>query len=250
VPSRRTVNDLRTVLRSVLSSAIREELISKNVAAMVKLTAQRRRKRKGWSSEEARTFLESVRAEGNSLYAAYVLVLVLGLRKGELLGLTWDDVDSDAAELTINWQLQRVGGKLLHRQTKTEASDGTLPLPSICLAALRERRAAQDRAREAAGEAWTATDLVFTTRYGDSIEPRNFNRYFTARCEAAGVRRITVHDARRTCATLLVDLEVHPRVVMQILRHAQFDVTMELYASASSKATRKALKRLGKSLDG
>jgi integrase len=123
-------------------------------------------------------------------------------------------------------------------------------LPTICLTALQQRRAAQDRAREAAGPAWTPTDLVFTTRYGDPIEPRNFNRYFTARCTAAGVRQITVHDARRTCATLLVDLDVHPRTVMQILRHAQFDVTMEIYASASSAATREALKRLGASLDG
>lgn len=250
VPSLRTVSDLRTVLRSALSSAAREELIAKNVVAMTQLPARRRRKRKPWSSDEARTFLESVRRDDNALYAAYVLILVLGLRKGEVLGLTWPDVDLDAAELTVGRQLQRVRGELLHRETKTEASDAMLPLPSICLTALQRRRAAQDRAREAAGPAWTASDLVFTTRYGDPIEPRNFNRYFTARCTAAGLRQITVHDARRTCATLLVDLDVHPRIVMQILRHAQFDVTMEVYASASSTATREALKRLGASLDG
>ncbi len=250
VPSLRTVNDLRTVLRSALSSAGREELVSKNVATMIRLPAQRQRKGKPWSSDEARTFLESVRGEDNTLYAAYVLVLVLGLRKGEVLGLTWDDVDLDAAELTIGRQLQRVGGKLLHRETKTRASDATLPLPPVCVAALQQRHVRQDRARAAAGQAWTRSDLVFTTRYGDPIEPRNFNRYFAARCEVAGVRQITVHDARRTCATLLVDLDVHPRIVMQILRHAQFDVTMEVYASASSAATREALKRLGASLDG
>jgi integrase len=250
VPSARTVSDLRTVLRTALASAVRDELVTKNVATMVKLPTRRRKKRKGWSSDEARTFLESVRASGNSLYAAYVLLLVLGLRKGELLGLTWADVDLGAAELTIGWQLQRVGGQLLHRETKTEASDATLPLPKICIMALAQRRAAQDRAKELAGQAWRTSDLVFTTRHGDPVEPRNFNRYFAARCAAAGVRRITVHDARRTCATLLVDLGVHPRVIMQILRHAQIDVTMELYAGASSKATRKALKRLGKSLDG
>ncbi|WP_211246474.1 hypothetical protein [Amycolatopsis taiwanensis] len=66
----------------------------------------------------------------------------------------------------------------------------------------------------------------------------------------SGVRKITVHDGRRTCATLLVDLDVHPRQVMQILRHAEFSVTMEIYAKASSKATKDALKRLGDSLDG
>jgi integrase len=250
VPSLRTVSDLRTVLRSALSSATREELITRNVVTMTQLPARRQRKRKPWSSEEARTFLESVRRDDNALYAAYVLILVLGLRKGEVLGLTWPDIDLDTAELTIGRQLQRVRGELLHRETKTEASDATLPLPSICLTALKQRQAAQDRARETAGAAWTQSELVFTTRYGDPIEPRNFNRYFTARCEAAGVRQITVHDARRTCATLLVDLDVHPRIVMQILRHAQFDVTMEVYASASSAATREALKRLGASLDG
>ena len=249
VPSLRTVSDLRTVLRSALSSAAREELVSKNVVTMTQLPTRRQRKRKPWTSDEARTFLESVRRADNALYAAYVLILVLGLRKGEVLGLTWPDVDLDTAELTIGRQLQRVRSQLLHRETKTHASEATLPLPPICLTALRQRLAAQDRARAAAGAAWNPSDLVFTTRYGDPIEPRNFNRYFAARCAAAGVRQITVHDARRTCATLLVDLDVHPRIVMQILRHAQFDVTMEIYASASSAATREALKRLGASLD-
>lgn len=69
-----------------------------------------------------------------------------------------------------------------------------------------------------------------------------------ARCARAGVRKITVHDARRTCATLLVDLDVHPRVIMQVLRHAEVSVTMEIYSQASSDATRDALKRLGESL--
>lgn len=79
-------------------------------------------------------------------------------------------------------------------------------------------------------------------------EPRNFNRSWDARCARAGVRKITVHDARRTYATLLVDLDVHPRVIMQVLRHAEVSVTMEIYSQASSDATRDALKRLGESL--
>jgi integrase len=85
---------------------------------------------------------------------------------------------------------------------------------------------------------------------GHSIEPRNFNRSWNTRYRNAGVRKITVHDGRRTCVTLLVNLDVHPREVMQILRHAQIAVTREIYAQASSKATRAALKRLGDSLHG
>jgi integrase len=81
------------------------------------------------------------------------------------------------------------------------------------------------------------------------IEPRTFNRAWDKRHITAGVRKITVHDGRRTCATLLVDLDVHPRHVMQILRHAKFDMTTEIYAKATSKATRDALKRLGDRVD-
>ena len=236
-------------MRSVLANAVREELVPRNVAALVKLPAIRRKKGKAWSSDEARRFLESARMDRSRVYAAYVLILVLGLRKGEVLGLTWDDVDLDAGQLTIGWQLQRVRRQLLHRETKTQASDAALPLPEICRTALKIRKQEQDADREVAGEVWQPSNLVFTSRYGTPVEPRNFNRYFTARCDSAGVRRITVHDARRTCATLLVDLDVHPRGVMEILRHADFSVTMEIYSQASSTATREALKRLGESLD-
>ncbi len=99
-----------------------------------------------------------------------------------------------------------------------------------------------------AGPAWQGDGLVFTGRLGMPVDPRTVNRVFTARCRKAGVRQITVHDARRTCASLLADLDVHPRVAMEILRHADFSVTMEIYTKVSSQQTRDALKRLGESL--
>jgi integrase len=244
------VSDIRTVLRSALSQAVVDELVIKNAAASAKLPTARTYKRKAWSGDEARRFLESAKADDDPMYAAYVLVLVLGLRKGEVLGLTWDDVNLDDGELTVGLQLQRVRGQLLHRQTKTEGSVATLPLPPICLAALRHYQAQQEQARATTGKLWHTTGLVFTTRYGTPIEPRNFSRSYDTRIAKADVRRITVHDARRTCGTLLADLDVHPRVAMQILRHAQFSITMEIYTQVSSEKTRDALKRLGDSLDG
>jgi integrase len=101
-----------------------------------------------------------------------------------------------------------------------------------------------------ADDAWQETGLVFTTAYGTPYEPRNFARHFTLRCSKASVRAIRVHDTRRTCASLLVALNVHPRVAMQILRHSQITVTMEIYSEVPSEATQDALKRLGDSLDG
>lgn len=244
-----TAQDILRALRSALSNAVREELIGKNPAALVRVSKPRKsRKVKPWTVEEVQQFLESARSSDDPLYAAYVLILVLGLRKGELLGLTWEQVDLDAAELYVGEQLQRVGGKLLRRETKTEASDAPLPLPAICVAALRLRKAQQERDRERHAARWRETGLVFTTRYGTPIEPRNFNRSFDYRIARASVRRITVHGTRKTCGTLLAALDVHPRVAMQILRHSQIAVTMEIYTEATSEATRDALKRLGDEL--
>ena len=252
LPSARTIKDVRAVLRSALSNAVREELLARNVAELVTTPKQRKRKVMPWSGDEARRFLESARAGQDPMYAAFVLILVLGLRKGEVLGLRWAAVDFDGRELIIDHQVQRVRRELLYRETKTDASDATLPMPDIVATALTIRRDEQNKARVDAEQAWQGADgvpdLVFTGRYGTAVDPRTLNRKFDARCKSAGVRRLTVHDARRTCATLLVDLDVHPRVIMRVLRHADQAVTMEIYAKASTQATQEALRRLGESL--
>jgi integrase len=110
-----------------------------------------------------------------------------------------------------------------------------------------DKRSAE--ARAAAGNLWHPRGLILTTKFGTPIEPRNFQRSWERRCALAGVRPISVHEARKTCASLLADLDVHPRVAMRILRHARFAITMEIYTQASSAATRDALKRLGQTLE-
>ena len=247
VASERTCRDAWTTLRTALSNAVREEIIPRNVAALLRVSKPRKRRVKPWSVDEARKFLVSARERRDPMYAAYVLILVLGLRRGEVLGLRWADVDPDAQEIRIGRQLQRINGRLLHRETKTEASDAALPLVDICTTALRERKRDQEAARGAADE-WTDNGLVFTTRTGQPIEPRNFNRSFATACDRAKVRRVPVHVCRKTCASLLVALDVHPRVVMQILRHSQIAVTMDIYSEVSTAATRRALRKLAEQL--
>ena len=176
VASPRTIKDVRAVLRSALHSAVRQELINRNVAQLVQIPKQRKRKILPWTSEEARRFLESAGADSDPLYAAYVLVLVLGLRKGEVLGLAWEAVNFGQGTLVPDHQLQRVRRSLLYRETKTEASDAWLPMPEIVAAALTIRRAQQEREREAAGEIWQQAkdmpSLIFTGRYGTPVDPR------------------------------------------------------------------------------
>jgi integrase len=239
------------VLRAALTCAIEEQIIRSNPAAVIRLSSRdeqrrKRRKRYSWTVDEARRFLESARRDSDVLYAAYVLVLVLG--RGEVLGLTWDRINLDVAELYVDEQLQRSRHQLVRRQTKTDSSDAPLPLPEMCVTALKLHRQQQDADRERAGKAWIETGLVLTTRHGTPIEPRNFNRSFDRRVGRVGVPKITVHGTRKTCGSLLAMLEVHPRVAMQILRHSKIAVTMEIYTEIPSAATRDALKKLGQQL--
>jgi integrase len=116
---------------------------------------------------------------------------------------------------------------------------------------LDRMRKAQDRMRarlEHGGGTWPIDGLVFTTRTGRAIEPRAVSRRFDLRCAKAGVRRIRVHDTRRTCGSLLAAFDVHPRVAMRILRHSKISITMEIYTMVPDKTTIAALKRLSDAL--
>ena len=129
VGSEWTVHQAWTVLRSALSAAMRDELVTRNVAGLVRVPVPRTKKLAIWSVPEARLFLESARRDDDPLYAGYVLMLILGLRRGELLGLAWDDIDLASGEAHIAWQLQRIKGELRRRPTKTLSSEAPLPLP-------------------------------------------------------------------------------------------------------------------------
>lgn len=223
--ARATLFDIRKVLSVALNNAILEELITKNPAALVKIPAGRSRRVKPWSVEEARTFLVSAKTDQDPFYAAYALILVCGLRRGEVLGLGWDEVDLENRYVTPIHGLQRINGELVLGDTKTETSDAVISLPDICAKALEDRRSQQAAALQELGLPPKA-DFVFTTRDGGPVDPRNFYRSFARRCDQAGVRRIRVHDTRHTCGSLLAALNVHPRVAMQILRHSKIDVTM------------------------
>jgi integrase len=251
VLSARSRKDARDTLRAALTCAIENEIITQNPVNAIKLSSRRavRRRKHAWTVDDARWFLESAWHAGEALYAAFVLILVLGLRKGEVLGLAWELVDLDTAELYVGEQLQRVGHQLLRREVKTETSEAPLPLPGLCVTALKIRKRQQDADRARVGQARIDTGLVFTTRRGTPIEPQNFNRSFNRCVAAAKAPAITVHGTRKTCGSLLAALDVHPRVAMQILRHSKIAVTMEIYTEVPSAATREALGKLGQWLD-
>ncbi|MER7395463.1 site-specific integrase [Streptomyces sp. NPDC000151] len=241
-----TAKEAHRVLRTALTAAVREELVTRNVASLVEAPKVVSRETTPWSLDETLRFLEEARSD--PLYAAFVLAIAMGLRRGEVLGLRWSDVDLDGRVIRISNQVQRIGGELYQDTTKT-GKRRPVPLPLICLAALRWHRLRQAAEAEKRGTALVQDDaLVFTTRYGRPIEPRNLNRSFSRLTASAGLRSIRLHDARHGCATLLTAAGVAPRVLMEILGHSQISMTMDVYTHVAQDTQREAISHMDRLL--
>lgn len=151
----------------------------------------------------------------------------MGLRRGEIVGLRWSDLDLDNRVLYVRQQTQRRRGVLYDDDPKSRRRRA-VPLPALCIAPLRRHRMRQATARAKAGEQRQAAGYVFTTRTGRQVEPRNAYRSFTRVAESAGLRVIRLHDVPYGTATLLAAAGVAPRVVMEILGHSQISITMDV----------------------
>lgn len=244
--STRMVQSIHAVLRNALECAVREEIIPRNVAKLVKVTTPRYKVNRGLTTAQARAVLRA--AADRRLYALYVLALCLGLRRGELLGLRWIDVDLDGEKLEVVQTLQRVRGQLRFVQPKTEDSARTVPLPKFCVLALREHRKRQFAERSQAWPDWEDHGLIFPSRRGTPMEPDNLRRSWGAIRQAAGLGPTRFHDLRHTAVTLLLDLGVPPHIVREIVGHSDIEVTMTIYAHVSLDDKREALRKLGDAL--
>lgn len=244
----RLIQHTHATLRVALQHAFREESVPRNVARLVQPPRPERKRREALSVADAKRLLKLSRDD--RLSALYIVTLLLGMRRSEALALFWVDIDLKAETLQVRRTLHRVGGELVYLPPKTNESRRTVPLPPMVARALREHRTRQAAEREAAAVPWPASDLVFTTRAGLPIKPWNFTRMFGELCDRAGVPRSRLHDLRHTCVSLLLDLGVPPRVVMEIVGHSTIEMTMTVYGHVSLDTQRQALGRLDDLLDG
>ncbi|MFJ2014715.1 tyrosine-type recombinase/integrase [Streptomyces globisporus] len=240
-----TAKEAHRVLRTALTAACREELITRNVASLVEPPRAKSRELSPWSLDETLIFLAAARKD--PLYAAFVLAITMGLRRGELVGLRWTDLDLDRRVLYVRQQTQRRRGILYDDDPKGRRRRA-VPLPAMCIAPLRWHRMRQAEAKARAGEAWQEGGHVFVTRTGRPVEPRNVYRSFTRLAESAGLRVIRLHDARHGCATILTAAGVAPRVVMEILGHSQISITMDVYTHVVQDTQREAISHMDRLL--
>lgn len=167
-------------------------------------------------------------------------------RRGELLGLSWDDVDLDAGTLTVRHALQRVEGKLILVEPKSATSHRTIAVPDFVITALRSHGTQQRRARLRAGVRWQedAMNLIFRTTIGTPLDGITVTRRLQALLRSAGLRHQRFHDLRHACASLMLAQGVAPRVVMEVLGHSQISLTMGTYAHVGPALGRSAAEEM------
>jgi integrase len=234
----RTVHHLRALLRIALNRAMRWGLVVRNVAALADSPRIERFDVRMLAPAEAKQLLAA--AEDDRLSALYSVALALGLRQGEALGLSWEDVDFEYRRLFVRHGLQRVDGELRLVEPKTRQSRRTVAMPTVVIDALLHHKAGQSQERLLAGTRWRETGLVFTSTIGTPIEVGNLRRSFRRLLDKACLPRMRFHDLRHSCASLLLVQGVSARVVMETLGHANISITMDTYTHVMPELQRQA----------
>lgn len=223
-----SVEHLRRVLRTALTQAVKWDYVPRNVAALVSTPKKSKHEFAYLDAVGARKFVEAVR--GHRLEALFTVALAVGLRLGEALGLTWDDVDLDEGTLRVRSQMQRTKGKVEFVQPKTERARRVIPLPAFAVQALIRHRGRQAEERLMNADVWQNYNLVFTSSVGTPPEERNVRRSLDALLLGAGLPRLRFHDLRHSCATLLLSQGVDVRTIMETLGHSQIALTLNTYS--------------------
>lgn len=244
----RSAHHARAVLRAALARAMRHGLVTRNVAALAAAPKVERPEVRVLSPGDVRRLLEAV--QGDRLEALYLLAIATGARQGELLSLSWDDVDLERGTMRIRTSLQRVGGVLRRVEPKTSRSRRTVVLPAIAVRALREHRHRQLQERLWAGSRWQDRGFVFARSIGTGLEGPTVTRAFQTALAAANLPRVTFHALRHTAASLLLAQGVHPRVVMEQLGHSTIALTMNTYSHVIPALEREAADRMDRALGG
>lgn len=233
-----SVAHILRLLRNMLGEAERLDLVPRNVAKAVRMPKVPRFEAAALDVAGARSLIAAL--DGHRLEALFLTTLVLGLRRGEVLGLCWGDVDFDSQRVRIRQSLQRLNGSLQLVDTKTRRSNATVAAPPGLMEALKQHRRRQQEERLAMGSHWPGHDLVFTSTTGTPLEPRNVTRAWSELRVQANLPDLRFHDLRHSCATILTALGMHPRVVMEMLRHSQISITMDTYAHVAPALQREA----------
>ncbi|MDP9363206.1 MAG: site-specific integrase [Chloroflexota bacterium] len=242
----RSVQMCHLRLSQALAQGVRWGVLHRNVCDAVDAPRVAHKPGKTWTAEETRTFLAA--AEADALHPLWSVAATTGLRRGELLGVRWRDLDLDRRTLTVRQCVVLWRGAPMIQHPKSAASRRTVKLLPETAVALRSHRLRQTERRWRAGTLWHDNDLVFCTGEGKPLNPNNLLRAYKAVIGKASVPNIRFHDLRHTHATLLLRAGQPVKVVSERLGHAKTSITLDTYAHVLPDMQDGAVEKLGEIL--
>lgn len=223
---------VKKALSSMLTSAKGRKLIIVNPARDLKVKRVKPKETAIWNKNQLRSFLMEAK-RSSSYYAAYAIMANYGLRRGEVLGIRWEDVDFEGGYIRIRQQIVPLNNKPVVGELKTDSSNRDLALNEYLVDILR--------ARFVSG----MSGLIFHTESGKPIAPRNFYRDFQKVAKRANLPHIKIHAFRHMAACFMRDEGIDPKTCQSILGHATLDMTLRIYQHGSTECERDASAKIG-----
>ena len=246
-----TLQQHHNILHQALKVAtVNERLININPAEFVveKPVANKDLEMHVWDEVEVRKFLLAAREAGVEEEAFYTLAIETGMRKGELCGLKWEDVDLVARRVSVKRTLIKPGSEPILGPPKVGKSRAVAISPQTA-SLLKRHKTKQNELKLSLGDGYANKDFVFAKENGDPLQINNLGeRSFDPLIEKAGVRRIRFHDLRHTCATLLLEKDVNPKIVQERLGHSDISMTLNRYSHVTPTMQEQAASILGDAL--
>ena len=241
----RTVEVCYRRLYQALKYATIHRWVERNEAALVKAPVAKPKRRTTWDDAQLARFLSVAEEQGRG--PIFLLEVSTGVRRGELLGLRWSDINWEKRTMGITQTVgpDGHGRPRVKQRTKTDAGQRIVELDDACIAALQTQRASQEEQRQTAGARWQDSDLVFASRVGTPLNPNNLYRVYLRLIDVAGLPRISLHDLRHTHATLMIEQGEQIHVVSQRLGHKRVSTTMDIYVKVMPGQQRKAAEAFG-----
>lgn len=217
---------IRSVLVQATNQAMKWRFVTRNEAAMSTLVTVTRTEGRSLSPAQAKRLMETLKT--CPMGSLFTVMLTTGMRRGEALGMRWEDVDLKKGVISVRQQLQRINGELKATEVKTDRSRRSINLAKPTVVALKDHKTAQKRER-LASPAWTDTGHVFTTRLGTPLDPRNVAKQFESNCLKAKIGKWHPHELRHSAATLMLATGTPLQVVSAVLGHASIRITSDVY---------------------
>ncbi len=226
--SAQSVVHFHRVLHKALAQAVKWQLLARNPVDAVEPPRAERKEMRALDEDETARLLSLL--TGNRLHTPVLLAVTTGLRRGEILGLRWTDIDLKAGTLTVVQSLEQTKDGLKFKAPKTHRSRRSIALPEMTVEALRSHRAAQAEEKLALGPAYGENGLVCPRPAGGPWAPDVFSTAFAAFVRRSGMKSFRFHDLRHTHATHLLRAGVHPKIVSERLGHSSVSITLDTYS--------------------